>query len=150
MAASEYCTTTNVQEEFKDITWGTGNSILAARVTRFIQEASAHIEGKIGLVYQTPVDATASPKATLLLKAICIALVVKRLDPILNVKAPQTKDSQQSGGKKERTPDDDLDDIVAGKISLIDVSKISSTDGVKSFAVTDGIEHVFTRDTKQW
>lgn len=150
MAASEYCSTTEVQEEFKDITWGTGTAIAAARVTRFIQEASAYIEGKIGLIYTTPISSTASPKATLVIKAICIALVADRVRKIMNVKTGSATDSQKASGEAKMDPEKMLQDIVEEKMLLSDASKVSSRDGVQSYASVNALEQTFQKGVKQW
>lgn len=150
MSVNQYCTYTQVQEEFKDITFGSGTAVGTSRVDRFCQEASAHIDSKIGLLYTTPVDATISPKSFLILQHISIALVTKRLKPILYVESPVPTQSQQTRGQVEIDPDKMLQDIVEKKSLLIDAVSRATDGGVTSYTKTNSIPHVFDMTKRQW
>lgn len=150
MPANQYCTYTQVQEEFKALTFGTGTAIGTSRVDRFCQESSAYIDGKVGLLYSTPVDSTNSPKSFLILQHICIALVARRIRPILGVEAPVATDSQKTRGEGEIDPEEMLNDIIANKTLLSDATKLSSDGGVTSYTKTNSVPHIFDICKKQW
>jgi hypothetical protein len=150
MPATEYCTTTQVAEEFKDVSFATG-PVTTARVTRLIQEASAYINSKVGKIYETPIVAATSPEAYLIMTMICVGLVSDRLKPILKVKTPALNDSQQGGeGEEASVAERMLTEIVQEKLNLGDATKLSSTDGVDSYNVSSGVENKFSLDEDQW
>ena len=149
--ATQYCSSDEVQEEFKSLTFGTGTSVTSDRVDRFIEEASAYINSKIGLVYTTPVVEADSPESWMVLRMICIMLVVKRLKPILSVRAPTEKDSQESEGEDDvGGAEKMLKDIIDQKLLLTDAPKISSSGVVNSYSRTNGLEHTMKKGEDQW
>jgi hypothetical protein len=151
---NQYCTTDQVAEEFKDLTFGDGSSgsspITSDRVDRFCQEASAYIDGRIGLLYTTPVSSTTSPNSYLILQQIAALLVGRRLKPILKVQSAAPTNSQEGKAASELDPDKMLQEIVDQKTLLADAVSRDSTGGVNSFAAGNGVVHTFKRDTRQW
>lgn len=144
-----YCTETQVQEEFKglDLT-ASGQAVTTAKVTRFIAEADAEIDSKVGMVYTTPITGANS---LIVMRSISIALVADRIRAIMEVKtAPQ---STSQGGRRDGNAAwarDLLDKIVSGRAILSDATKISSGDGVSAYAVNAGLEHTLEKGTDQW
>lgn len=55
-----YTTNTKVGEEFKNLTFSSSTFPTDTVVTRFISEADAYIDGRLGSIYETPITGTTS------------------------------------------------------------------------------------------
>lgn len=144
-----YAVVADVEREYKTIDFAAaGSQVSTADVTTFITEADAEIDSKIGLKYVTPV---ASGGGLVTLRQISVWLVKDRLEPILNVKTGIAKTEQ---GSEEETLREKaikmLDEIAAGTRLLAGATLKSSHDGVKSFAVDEGLDFTFKKGTAQW
>lgn len=145
-----YALNADVALEFKGLVLSTTSVVTAATVDGFIAQAEAEIDGRVGLVYVTPIDSTASPKSFLILKMLSIQLVAERLRPILEVKTGSGDTSQGSGRPKAKGPREVLQDIVDQKVMLSDAVKRSNFDGVQSFSADTGEPMTFQKDQRQW
>ncbi len=144
-----YCEVEEVEAEFKDVTFDSNTAITEADVTRFIVEADAEINGRVGLVYVTPVTAV---EALVLLRRISIGIVSTRIKAILAVKTGAEKADQGN-----KTPDGDpyrkmLTQIVKGDMILAGATKRSTGDGVSSASsnAASGCAHTFKKGEEQW
>jgi len=142
-----YCTTANVQSEFKDITFSASTSITSTEISDFIDQADAEINGRVGLVYVTPITGSI---ALLIIKSISIGIVTQRVKDILAVKTGNPDVEQEGRTNSAIAARKMLDEIVSGKMLLTDAVKRSSGDGVKSYTSINNIEHVFEKETNQW
>lgn len=142
-----YSTVEEVSSEFKDVTFSTTTSVTTADVTRFIAEADAEIDARVGLVYVTPIEATAALKV---LKLISVGLVANRIKSILAVKTGSDKADQ--GEKKSGDPFRAmLREIVEGTMALQGATKNVAGDGVKSYSSSSVCEaHTFKKGEAQW
>jgi hypothetical protein len=142
-----YATTQNIQEEFKSLDFTAANSaVQTTRVQRFIAEAEAEIDAKVGQVYNTPIDPTASPNSLVIVRAISIGIVAQRVRDILEVKSPDQETGQ--GVRKDSASDarKRLDAIVNRTLPLPDAVLKSSTNGATSFEAGDAsAEFTFKR-----
>ena len=141
-----YSTNSNIQSEFKNLTYTSGG-ITSAEVDAFIEEEDAFIDGIIGRKYVVPATGT---YALRILKTISIQLVVSRIKRILAVKTGRPELDQDSSSNLFAMAKTKLDDIAAGRLILSDATLGNATDGVDSFAVSDDLEHIFKRDVDQW
>lgn len=146
-----YCTVQDVQGEFKSLVLSASSTPTDTAVLDFIARASAEIDGRIGLKYQTPVDATASPNGYAILRDICLDMVSRKIRRIIAVKTGDSQTSQDSSEKPgSKNPSDRLNDIVQSLLLLSDVQKINVTDGIRSNAFQCRPEHFFQRGVDQW
>ena len=85
-----YSTNSEVVDEFKSIDT-TNGKITTAKIDTWIGQADEYIDGRIGLMYQTPVTGVKSLKV---LKEISIGLVAQRIAFILETKSITSKGDQ--------------------------------------------------------
>lgn len=143
------CTVAEVASEFKAITFTSSTTVTDTEVTRFITEAEEEINSRLNRRYVVPVTEAGSPLSFILLRQICIWLVADRVREIMEMKMVPTPDLRQEmkaldAGKRARAQ---LVEIVAGKMILRDVELATTHDGVKSFAVDEGLENHFKKGT---
>ena len=144
-----YSTVAQIQSEFKDLTISTTTSIKTADVERFIEEADAEIDSKVGLKYTVPIT---SGGALLLCRLISIAIVASRMREILKVKTGDPKlDQDNTSGMNVRAARKLLQDIVDGKTKFSGATLLtSSADGVKSFVGANNTKRNFNSGTDEW
>lgn len=142
-----YCTYTDVQSEFKDITFTTATKVTPAEVAEFIVQADALIDTEIGSRYIVPV--TANTTTVSLLKSISIALVRERILPIIATKTGDDETTQDPSKKNLINPLKLLERIAKGDLKLAGATETSSN-GVSSYAVDHKTKHVFKKGCDQW
>lgn len=145
-----YALNADVALEFKGLVLSSTSVVTATTVDGFIAQAEAEINGRVGLVYNTPIDSNLSPDSFLILKMLSIQLVAERLRPILEVKTGSNDTSQGSGRPRARGPREVLQDIVDQKVMLHDAVKKSTLDGVQSFSGDTGEPMTMKKGTTQW
>ena len=67
-----YCTEAQVEGEFKSVDFGASTAVTSDDITRFIEEADAFIDGKIGVRYVVPITGSIS---LLIIRTIAISLI---------------------------------------------------------------------------
>lgn len=143
-----YCTVTQVAEEFKDVSFDAGTTVTDARVTRFIEEAGAEIDSVLSRRYQVPITGT---NALIVVRQVAIGLVAGRVKEIMRVKASdESKNQEGRGGDTASLARKLLSQIATGDVKLIDAIEASADQGVRSFVVSEGVEHLFKRGEDQW
>lgn len=142
-----YCTSSDVTKEFKNITFSATSSVTSDDVTEFISQADAFINSQLANKFSVPITGTEALK---IVKRLSIWLVTGRIKSILKVKTGQDIGDQGTDSDLIKMAKDELKDISKGKASLIDAPLFSTSDGVKSFAVDEGLEFTFKKDVDQW
>jgi hypothetical protein len=143
-----YCTYSDVQAEFKDITFSSTTAVKDSEVTEFIVQADARINAEIGKVYETPL---ASGEGLSLLKMISLQIVSKRIHEILKVKSGSDETDQKGSEEEEKdTPEKLLARIVSSDLKLVGATYLRSGNGVKSYTNDNAVSHLFERDVASW
>ncbi len=143
-----YCTTTHVSGEFKGVTLSSSTTPTDTTVERFIAEADAEIDSKVGLKYETPVTGTT---ALIVVRQISIWLVAARVKEIFKVKTGASSAEQEAReGDLRKMAMDRLDRIAKGEELLPDATLRSSYDGVRSYVVDNGVEAQIDVESEQW
>lgn len=143
-----YCTNAHVSAEFKGVTFGASTSPTSTTVDRFIEEADAEIDSKVGLKYETPVTGSTS---LIIVRQISIWLVAARIKEISRVKTGATTAEQEAReGDLRKMALERLDKIASGEILLPDATLVSSADGVRSYVVDNGVEAAVDVESEQW
>lgn len=143
-----YCITSDIQSEFRKITFSTGTDVTTAEVTEFITQADAKINAYLSVKYQVPITGT---NALIVIKQFSIELVANRIKRILQMKTGKTETEQEAGGMRTDTQIyTELKDIAAGKIKLTDATLASSYDGIKSYTSSNTVEKTFDQGIEQW
>jgi hypothetical protein len=142
-----YAEVTDVQSEFKGITFSTTTAVTTAKIEDFICQADAYINSRIGFIYITPVT---SGEALEVLKEISIKLVAHRVKKILEVKTGGTVVDQGAVANDRAEAMAMLKEIVEKKMILIGADLASSSGGINSYASDNSEEYVFEKGVDQW
>lgn len=146
-----YADTSDIQNEFKNLTFSDTTAVTPARVVALITQAEAEVDAKIGQVYVAPIDPGASPVSFQIVLAISIGIVAQRVRDILEVKSPEQESSQ--GVRKDSASDarKRLDQIVARTLPLPDAVLVSTTKGATSFdAGSTDVKFTFRRGKNRY
>ncbi len=147
-----YATASDIEKEFKNITFDTGDAIQASEVTGFIEEEEAVINSTISNRYVIPITGTVS---ILVMKNITIAFVAYRVAKILNLKKNEPIPEQfvpqnLNEGATRRLAQKLLFDIRNGIVELNDAVGVTKDNGVTGYNANNEIEPIFERDKVQW
>jgi len=143
-----YCTNAQVAAEFKNLSFSSSTYPTDTNVDRFIAEADAEIDSRVGLKYQVPLTGSV---ALLVARQLSIDIVAERVRRVIKVQSGQDQkrqDGREGDTAKEARERTDL--IVQGKMVLSDATLASSHDGVKSYNSDNGVEPVFDAETESW
>jgi hypothetical protein len=143
-----YCAISDIVADFGKITFDANSKVTDTQVTALIESESTYIDAYLASKYKMPVIELDSPQAFAMLKRICIFRVSDRIRNILEVKSGNTNTNQDVKGQS-RTPKDDLNRIIDGKLRLIDCPLASVDDGL-SFGVINESYKPFNLSTDQW
>lgn len=146
-----YATTSEITDEFKKLEIDAVDSIVdSAKVTRFIDEATAEIDTFISNKYLLPISGASS---LLFLKKICIDLVSFRIVKIISIKkaVPASKNAYQEilEGKFYDEAMDKLKMLAQGHITLPD-AETQSKSSIRSYTKDNNVTPVFKKDERQW
>lgn len=151
-----YCTKEQVADEFNGVTFGSSTIPTATTVDRWIEEADAIINAKVGLRYSTPITAAVD---LIVIRQIAILLVSARVRRRLNRTGP---DGETAKVKITDTHDQAmkmLDSISKGMTLLTGSTLANEKVGVSSFtaanadvdaAADDITSHQFKKNVDQW
>jgi len=142
-----YCDASDVQAEFKGITFGAATSVTDTKVLEFITQADAFINAKISLIYSTPVVAGDGLEV---LKEVSIKLVAHRIKRILEVKTGATQVDQGGVGDYRAEALAMLKEIVDRKMLLAGASFLTTEGGIDSFSYENGEVYTFKKSEDQW
>lgn len=137
----------DIANEFKDLTISADVRVTPDKVTEYISQTDAMINGMIGNRYIIPVTGTESLKV---LKLICIKIVSNRIAKIMEVKTPKDENNQSSVKLLEPTPMEMLEAIADGSLILSDAILRDSQNGVGSYALKHCIPNTFKKGCDQW
>lgn len=146
-----YCLPADVQAEFKKLTVDENSIITDAKLTEWINQAEKEIDGRLTTKYVTPITGT---NALAIIKTICVWLVADRVSRILELAAkPPTQGDVKivkigTGTAKEARQM--LEDIMCGKLDLVDADLRSATKGIKFGTVSCGEPHTYKKNKDQW
>lgn len=147
-----YCTTYDVEGEFKAVQFTSSSAVTSVQVTDWIKQETAYINAIISLRYATPV-ANTYEEAFLILRRICTFRVAERVKNKLEVKTGINQTDQEvKQANYTRTPNTDLRDIAEGRLLLVGVPLVSETGAVASPCLPECEEstcHVFD-GSQQW
>ncbi len=147
--AGEYAAYTDIQSEFKSLTFTSSTNPSQSVVEGFISQASAKINSIVQKAYNTPVSSTVSPNSSLLLKEICIKLVKYRIEKVLRLQTG-TKLEQEEPANLRKEAIDDLNELVDDKLLADAVLKTTGGSGVEDYNYNNSIEQSFDVTKEQW
>lgn len=142
-----YCTYSDVQSEFKSLTFSSSTPVKDTEVTEFVVQTDALINAMISNRYVVPV--VTGTQSLSLLKMISIQIVTERIKSIVAVKTGDEETSQDPNKQFLISPMDMLKKISEGDIDLIGAEE-SGSNGVKSYNSDYSIKHVFKKGCDQW
>ncbi|MCK5608285.1 hypothetical protein KAR91_40765 [Candidatus Pacearchaeota archaeon] len=141
-----YSTNADVVKEFKSI--DTTNGVISdAKIDEYIAQADAYINGRVGLVYETPVTGTNS---LLILKEISIGFVAQRIAFILETKSITPTGDQAIPKNLIEQAESRLTMIAEKTLILDDAEEKSSNGGVSSYTSENNVTRNFQQGVQQW
>jgi hypothetical protein len=143
-----YTTAAKVASEAKIASTGftTSTTPTLAQVTALINEASAEIDGKLGLRFSLPIT---DETDLMVLQSIATMLVTERVRETIEVQAANGGSYLQNpASRAAKAARDRLQDIVDGKFNF-NSTLISSADGI-GYETDSKAEPYFQRGIKQW
>ena len=147
---SSYCAVSDIQADFKAISFTSGSNITSAAVTQFILEASALIDAYVGQRWVTPITGTSS---LLLMQTFCRTLVADRVRGILANKQQTNTDANAAAkgdGYSVKDVMKALTDIKNGDMQLSDAQLILSDAGFYSQNNATAQQARFKKNVRQW
>lgn len=140
-----YATYTDIQSEFRSVTFASGTAVTDTEVTAFIVQTDALINTYLSGRYVVPITGTA---ALALIKWIAIQITRERIIKILATKTG-VMDPDQLEAEKPMWQEL-LEKLQAGSLNLSDASPLSSGGGIRSGNVENDIEQTFDVTAQQW
>ena len=144
-----YCTKEQVADEFNAITaFASTTNPTDTTVDRWIAEADALINAKVGLRYVTPIS---NATDLIVIRMISVMLVSARVRRRLNRTGPEGEPAKVKVADTDSKAMKMLDEIIKGLIDLPGSTLLSTGGGVKSYlSSTDCYEHKFKMGKDQW
>lgn len=142
-----YSTNALVASEFKSITFSATTAVTDSEVDQWIIEADAYINGRIGLLYTTPITGSISLEV---LKSISIGLVAQRVAYAMEIKSTTAKGDQYIPKNLIEQAEKRLEMIVNRQLLLSDANEISTNAGVKSYTSENTVNRKFDQTKDQW
>lgn len=140
-----YSTNSDVVDEFKSL--DTTGKITLEKINTWIVQADAYINGRIGLLYQTPVTGAESVE---ILKEISIGFVAQRISRVLELKSITPKGDQYIPKDLIKKAELRLQMIVDRKLLLSDADERSTQAGVSSYSSENTVNRAFKQEKTQW
>lgn len=140
-----YSINNDVINEFKSL--DTSGKISKTKIDDWIGQADAYIDGRIGLIYTTPVTGT---NALLILKEISIGFVAQRVAYVLETKSITPSGDQYIPKNLILMAEKKLQMIIDRQLLLSDAELISSNGGVKSYTSSNTVTRNFKYNVDQW
>lgn len=145
-----YTSYTEIESDFKDITFAAGQNVTDSDVTQFIAEADALIDSYVGQKYVVPVTAGGG---LVLLKLYSRCLVTARIKRLMEVKQEKSTDANQNVTSVLLSPSQiikQLEAIRDDKTSLEGATLLLSNNAFYSSNVANSIEPTILKGDKQW
>lgn len=145
-----YTTYTEVQSDFKDITFDNNSNVTSSDVTQFIAESDSLINSYVGQTYSVPVT---SGDGLTFLKLLSRSLTSARIKKILEVKQEKSTDANQNVLSVLLPPSmvmKLLKDIAEKNMKLDGATELVSGGGFYSYNASNDIEPVMLKGEKQW
>lgn len=146
-----YTTYTEIQADFKDMTFTSSTNVTSSDVTQFIVESDSLINAYVGTVYSVPV--TVSGDGLSLLKLLSRSLVSSRIKKLLEVKQEKSTDANQSVMGVLLSVAQVikiLNDIQDKNMALAGAVPLISGGGFYNNNVANDISPVIKKDERQW
>lgn len=140
-----YSTNSDVVDEFKSL--DTSGKITTAKIDEWISQADEYIDGRIGLIYETPVTGAKSLK---ILKEISIGFVAQRIAYVLETKTITPKGDQVIPKNLIEQAEKRLQMIVDRELLLSDATDKTVHHGVKSYSNDNTVSRNFDQSKDQW
>lgn len=145
-----YATFTEIQADFKSMTFAAGFNITDTAVTEFILEADALINSYVGSVYVVPI---AAGEALILMKLLSRSLVTNRVKKIMEVKQEKSTDANQNV-VSVLLPITQVMKIltdIQNKVSVLaGATLLDARGGFYSNNVANNVCPTIKKDSKQW
>lgn len=140
-----YSLNSDVTNEFKSI--DTSGKITTTKIDDWIGQADEYIDGRIGLIYITPVTGA---KSLSILKEISIGLVAQRIAYVLETKSITPTGDQTIPKNLIEQAEKRIQMIVNRELLLSDATDKTTHAGVKSYSGSNIVTRRFDQSKDQW
>lgn len=142
-----YSTTTQIQSEFKDITFSSTSAVTDTEVADIISMTDAEIDGRLGVRYTVPITGTSS---LLICRTISTFITAARVSKIIEVKTGESDRDMPRRIEERNNALKMIEDIVSGKMLLSDAVAKGSKRGVRSYTYENDIQPAIDVTQEQW
>ena len=140
-----YISTSELQAEYRGVTFSISTTPTLANVTIMIDEESSFIDATLNNYISVPVSQTTSPNFYSILQRICKKIVKNRVNAIMRMQTGSDKD-EESPENLENKARKELRTIIDRK-EFYDASRVSTNQyGISDGNYTNSIEPVFNID----
>lgn len=144
-----YATASDVQAEFKDVTFSTSTAVSSTDVASFLEQEEATLNGLLSPVYTVPITGT---MALSICKMLLIKLVKARIVAIMRVKTggktPDQGDSEDQTLREEVMTL--IEKLVKKEMLLPDAAYATANGAVRSYVAENDIEPTVRKAGDQW
>jgi hypothetical protein len=144
-----YVTYSNVQTEFKNITFGSTTFPTSTTVTTLCDEEGERVDTILGAFITTPVSATTSPNFYKVIQRVVKMLVKHRIENIINTKTGAESDQDQPPNL-EKLAKDELREYIDNRTFSDAVRKSTNEYGASDYNYTNDIEAEIDVAAEQW
>ncbi len=145
-----YTTYTEIQSDFKDITFSTTTNVTATDVTQFIVEADSLVNAYVAKRYTVPVTAGDGLNLLKLCSRSLVTARIKRLMEVVQEKSTEANQAVQGVLLSPTAVMKILTDIRDDLIDLTGATLLESSRGFYSKNVAEEITPTIEKSTKQW
>ena len=117
----DYAELNDITKELSNIVFDEDTSVTAATVLDFIAEETATINSKISKRYRVPIDKEDSPKSFIILRRLTVAMVLRRVIPLVGRVKEEDK---EKAGRTAVAAVTDINMIVSGDLPLTDAQNV--------------------------
>lgn len=145
-----YCTTSDIQSEFKTLELGSSTKVTTSEVSEWITQADNKIDSRLSQIITTPVAVATSPNFFSICKRLSIYIVAERVKRVLNIKTGDDKTSKEKEVNLEVQAIEELDKIISER-NLLDAVRVTSNSyGISDYNATNDITPTFDATEDQW
>lgn len=144
-----YAAVTDIEAEFRSLIASAGESVTTAKVTEWITQEEAALDGQVGTIYSTPVTGA---QGIAIMKLMTTLMVKARITDMLPVKTgTRPPDQGKSEGEllRERV-DKMLEKILKRDMVLPGAPLAQSAGAVSSYTEDNDIEREVFKDEDNW
>ncbi len=144
-----YAAVTDIEAEFRSLIASTGESVTTNKITEWIAQEEAALNGQVGTIYTIPVTGT---QGIAIMKLMTTLMVKARITDMLPVKTgTRPPDQGKSEGELLRERVDKMLEKIMKRDMLLPGAPLAQTSGgVSSYTQANDIQREVFKDEDNW